>query len=553
MSEIRIIPLGGLREVGKNLYVVEVNREIYVLDCGVSYPEDSQYGIDKVISDLSYLESNADRLAGVFLTHGHEDAIGALPYFLNKFEVPVFGTALTIELAKMVCRETGLKFDEEDFHEIDEETQIDFAEASVQFFRTLHTIPDSVGIVIKTDEGSVVYTGDFKFDQTKIKNYETNLQSIAEIGRGGVIALLSDSQNADLLIENKSESVVGREVEKVFRNAEGRIIVSAVASNLLRIQQVLDAAQKTGRKVFISGRQVEEVIAIALKLERLAIPHEELIQPMEKLGDFEATEVVVLDASAPGESIANVSRMAEGRHSQVKIQKGDLVYVVTSPSASLELKMSEMHNQLYYAGGKMKTISDDVFASGHATPDELRLMINLLQPKYFIPVQGDYSMLEAHAGHAHETGVPRANTFILKNGDVMTYEKDKMTLTGQVQTGNVMIDGSGIGDIGNIVLRDRRILSEDGVIIAVVTINRRRKEIISGPRIVTRGFVFVKESRELIDESSDIVAEAVLDVLNEKNFDWSTLKQAVRDNLSKFLYKRTSRRPIVLPVIMEVR
>lgn len=555
MSEIRIIPLGGMREIGKNMYVVEVDKEMYVLDCGLSYPEESQFGIDTVIPDFSYVESNADRLAGIFLTDGHMDVMGALPYFLEKFDAPVFGTALTIELAKLAIENLGLNISTEDFHVIDEDTKIEFEKTSVEFFKTTHTIPDSVGISINTGDGSIVYTGDFRIDQSTHGQYRSNLLDIAAIGNKNVLALLSDSTNAESYIENASEIKVAEEVRNTFLNSESRIIVSAVSDNILRIQQVLDAAYHAGRKVFLTGRNIEQILEVAIKLEKLELPEKNLIQPIEDLGMYDNDQIIILEAPGPGESIKQIERMAEGFHKQVTIEKGDLVYVVTSPSASLDVQMGVMKNKIYRAGGTVETISDNIFASGHGTPDELKLMLNLIQPTYFIPVQGDYSMLSKHATLAHEVGIPSDHIFILKNGDVVTYNsgKEEAYVSGQIQTGNVLVDGSGVGDIGNIVLRDRRILSEDGVLVAVVTIDRRKKKIISGPKIVTRGFVFVKESVDLIEHSESIVRQSVEKILAEKKFDWGTLKQEIRDNLGKELYKQTNRRPIILPVITAVK
>ncbi len=555
MSNIRIIPLGGMREVGKNMYVVEVNQQIYVLDCGLIYPEDSQFGIDTIIPDFSYIESNADKLAGVFLTHGHLDAVGALPYFLEKFDVPVFGSNLTIELAKLAVRNVGLDISTEDFHVIDEETKIEFEDVSVEFFKTTHTIPESLGIVLNTPDGSIVYTGDFKFDQSARTNYKVNFLDIASIGAKNVLALLSDSSNAESYYENATELKVAEEVVDVFLDTDDRIIVSAVSDNILRIQQVLDAAHQTGRKVFLTGKQIEQIIQIALDLNQLELADPELIQPISDLDRFDNDQIVILDAAGPGESIKEIKRMAEGFHPQVQIEKGDLVFVVTSPTASMEVQMGIMKNQVYRAGGKTETLFDRIYATGHATPNELKLLLNLIQPKYFIPVQGDYSMLSKHAQLAQEVGMADDHIFILKNGDVLTYnQKDEELYTsGQVQTANVLVDGTGVGDIGNIVLRDRRILSEDGVLVAVVTINRRKKQIISGPKIVSRGFIFVKESVDLIETSEQIVRDSVNKVFNQKKFDWGTLKQEIRDNLGKELYKKTNRRPIILPVITEAK
>lgn len=552
MSNLKIIPLGGVRENARNMYVIENENAIFVLDCGLAYPENQLYGIDAVIPDFTYLEKNADKIAGVFLTHGHDDAIGALPYFLDKFDVPVFGSELTISLAKWYVEESGLDIQFDDYHAIDEEVEIDFDGTVVRFFRTTHTIPDSMGIAVRTDEGNIVYTGNFKFDQTASGDYKTEYGQISEIGREGVLALLSDSMEAESITENVPESDIQAEVLKTFQETKSRIIVVAVASNILRIQQVLNAASRYGRKVFITGRDVEAIIQIALDLNKLTLPEENLFVPIEKVNDYDDDQVVVLQTGGSGEPIKSLDEMARGLHSQVNIKKDDLVYIVTSPSSAMEVNVAKTENQVYRAGGTVKSISDNLKASGHATPNDLQWMINLLNPKYFIPIQGEYRMLAAHGDLAHETGISYSHIFIVSNGDVLEYSDGNLRQTGQVPAENTLIDGIGIGDVGNIVLRDRRILADDGIFVSVCTINRHQKKIVTGPYTVTRGFVFAKESQELIDKGNKIVEDVVNKTIQDKTFSWNTLKSNVRDELGSFLFKETKRRPIILPVIMEV-
>lgn len=551
MSTIKIIPLGGVRENGKNMYAVEVDEDIFVLDCGLMFPETELLGIDVVIPDFSYLEENKNRVTAVFLTHGHEDAIGALPYFLQKFDVPVFGTELTIALAKLFVEKDSQVSSFDDYHIVDDNTEIEFGDVVASFFRTTHTIPDSVGVALKTDEGSIVYTGDFKFDQSAKPMYQSNLSRIADIGKGKVLALLSDSSEAESPVENISDLKIAEEVLDTFQNADGRIIVASVASNILRIQQVFDAAHKSHKKIFITGSNLEKIVQIAMQLNKLQLPNEDLIVPITEIEKYSDQEIVVLETGVTGEPIKTLTRMAKGKHTQVNIKEGDLVYIVTSPSTAMEVTVAQAENLIYRAGGTVKQISDNLKASGHATPNDLKLMINLLKPTYFIPVQGEYRMLSAHAKLAHEVGMPYKNIFIPGKGDIMEYKNERMHVAGQVTVGNTMVDGIGIGDIGNIVLRDRKLLSEDGIFVAVVTINRRKSKIISGPEVMTRGFVYVKENTDLINQSNEIIREVVEENLNRKEFEWSRLKQEIRDALNKHLFEQTRRRPVILPIIME--
>ena len=534
------------------MYVIELEDAIFVLDCGLAYPEGQLFGIDAIIPDFTYLEENKDKIAGVFLTHGHDDAIGALPYFLDKFNVPVFGSELTIELAKWLVEESGLDVQFDDYHAVDEEVEIDFNGTIVRFFRTTHTIPDSMGIAVHTGEGNIVYTGNFKFDQTATGDYKTDYRQISEIGREGVLALLSDSMEAESITENVSESEIEKEVFDTVQKTKSRIIVVAVASNILRIQQVLNAAARLNRKVFITGRNVEKILEIALDLNKLSLADEDLFVPIEKINDYDDDEILVLETGSAGEPISTLDDMARGLHNQVNIQEDDLVYIVTSPSSSMEVAVANTENQVYRAGGRVKSITDNLKASGHGTPIDLQWMINLLDPKYFIPVQGEYRMLAAHGDLAHQTGIPYRDIFILSNGDVVQYEDGQMRQSGQVPADNTLVDGIGIGDVGNIVLRDRRILADDGIFISVCTINRQKKQLVSGPYTVTRGFVFAKESQDLIERGNEIVKKVVKETIQDKSFEWSTLKSNVRDELGSFLFKETKRRPIILPVIMEV-
>lgn len=551
MSDIKIVPLGGVRENGKNMYVAEVGEDIFVLDCGLKYPENELLGIDVVIPDFSYLEENAERIAGVFLTHGHADAIGALPYFLGKFRVPVFGTELTIELAKLsVNRTEGLK-NFKKFHVVDEDTEIDFGSTVVTFFRTTHTISDSVGISLKTAEGNIVYTGDFKFDQTAIPMYQTDFARLAEIGKEGVLALLSESSNAENPATVASESQIADEVFDTIRYWEGRIIVACVASNLQRVQQVLDAAYRSNRKVVLTGQDVERIIRTAMRLEKIQLPSEDLLVTLKEMPKYQPEELLILETGRMGEPIKSLQRMANGSHRSLKIVEGDLVYITTTPNTAMETVVAKTEDMIYRAGGTVKMISENLRVSGHANPADLQLLMNLLKPTYLIPIQGEYRQLAAHADLAHEVGMSYKNIFILGRGDVLEYKNKAMSFAGSVPADNIMIDGLGVGDIGNIVLRDRKVLSEDGIFVAVVTINRREKKIVSAPQITSRGFVYLKTSKDLMKESSSIITEIVEKHLQSDDFEWSKLKQEIRDQLSRYLFEQTKRRPVILPVIME--
>ena len=553
MSDIKIIALGGVRENAKNLYIVEINDSIFILDAGLRYPENEQLGVDFVIPNLDYLVENKDRIQGIFLTHGHADAIGALPYILQDAKVPVFGSSLTIELAKLFVKNAGVnKFN--NFHVIDSETEIEFDDAVVSFFKTTHSIPESMGIVLGTDRGNIVYTGDFKFDQAARPYYKTDLGRLAEIGQEGVLALLSDSANATSTEQTASEAEVGQEIDQVIADADGRVIIAAVASNLVRIQQVFDSAAEHGRRVVLTGFDVENIVRTAIRLKKLTVEHEKLIVKPKDMNKFEDHELIILENGRMGEPIDGLQKMAVGRHRYVQMKDGDLVYIVTTPSIAKEAAVARVNNAIYKAGGAVKMITQNLRVSGHANARELQLMLNLLRPQYLFPVQGEYRELQAHAELALEVGILPENIYIVKRGDIMHLSEDQGFLhEGTVPAGDVMIDGNAIGDVGNIVLRDRKVLSEDGIFIVAITVNKKERKIVSKARVNTRGFVYVKKSRDILSESADIVNATVENYLAGDSFDWGELKGAVRDEVAKFLFDQTKRRPAILPVVMEVR
>ncbi|HEL2575641.1 TPA: ribonuclease J [Streptococcus suis] len=553
MSSIKIMALGGVRENGKNLYIAEVNEHIFVLDAGAKYPENEQLGVDVVVPNFDYLEENKQRVAGVFLSHGHADAIGALPYLLEKVKVPVFGSHLTVELAKLIVKNNNSTKKFNDFHVIDADTEIDFGDAVVSFFQTTHSIPESLGVVIKTDQGNIVYTGDFKFDQAADKLYQTDFGRLAEIGNEGVLALLSDSANADSKVQVASMKEVANEIYNTISDWEGRIIVAAVASNITRIQQIFDAADKTGRRVVLTGHDVENIVCTAISLKKLKLVSERLLVKPKDMNKYEDHELIILETGRMGEPLNGLRKMSIGRHRYVEIKDGDLVYIVTTPSISKEAVVARVENMIYKAGGTVKSVSKNLHVSGHGNARDLQLMLNIMKPKYLFPIQGEYRQLNAHAKAALEIGMYPENIIIVKRGDVMAYEDGDFVHSGAVPAGDIMIDGNAMGDVGNVVLRDRKILSEDGIFIVALTVNRREKRIISKARVNTRGFVYVKKSKDILREASDLVNASVENYFTKDSFDWSELKATVRDDLAKFLFDQTKRRPAILPVIMEVK
>lgn len=549
---IKIIPFGGVRENGKNMYAVEIHNDIYILDCGLKYPENELLGIDIVIPDFSYLVENKDRIVGVFLTHGHADAIGALPYFLKEIEVPVFGSEMTIALAKITVNDDPDLRKFKNFHVVDEKKEIDFGDVTVSFFKTTHTIPDSLGIVLDCDEGRIVYTGDFKFDQTATDGYATDFGRLAQIGTKKVIALLSDSANAENFERPSNETEIAASIAEIIKYHEGRVVVASVASNILRIQQVIDAAVQSGRKVVLTGHDLEKIVNTAIKLNKINIPDDDLIVPLNKLDKLAPEETIVLETGKLGEPIKALQKMASRRRGKLRIEQGDLVLIATNPSHAMETTFAKTKDMLYRAGAEVKSISDRANANGHASRNDLQLMLNLIKPQFLIPIQGEYRLLAAHQELAEQVGMKPEQIFIVNKGDVLEYQDGEMFHGKGIEVGNTMIDGIGVGDIGNIVLRDRKILSEDGVFVAVVTIDRKKKIIIKEPKITSKGFVYVKASGDLIEESSKLVKKTVQANLDNKEFDWGHLKQDVRDKLGKYLYDQTKRRPVILPVIMEV-
>lgn len=550
-QKIRIMILGGVRENGKNMYAVQVDDEIFIMDAGLKYPDSSLLGIDVVIPDLDFFKEYGDRIAGIFLTHGHADAIGALPYILRDYDIPVFGSKLTIELAKIAVQRENRHRKNDLFHVIDADTAIDFKNASVSFFKTTHSLPDSLGIDISTKEGEIVYTGDFKFDPSAQEGYKTDFVRLAEISQKGVLALLSDSTNSEAVFPNDQQTSIENYILDTFKNHPGRIIVASKASNIIRVQEIFKAAAKTGRRVFLTGRDVGRIVYTAMKLGYLDVP-ENLLLHSKDLKKTPDDQLVILETGRMGEPLKSLQKMSTNRHRMIKIKKGDMVFIATTPSHSVETMVAQTSDMIYKAGGIVKQLGRDKHTSGHATGRDLQMLIDTLKPKFLIPAIGEYRLLEIHKDLAVEAGMNPKDIYLTKNGDCLELDKGRFYLTNSVPGEDTMIDGAGVGDVGNIVLRDREVLSDDGIFIAAVTIDRKKKKIISNPIVSTRGFVYIKANHELMDGAVEVIKEAINNNFEHKRFDWAELKQDVRTDLEKFLYKQTGRRPVVLPVVMEV-
>ncbi|MGJ7921006.1 ribonuclease J [Neobacillus sp. LXY-4] len=549
-ESIKLIALGGVGEIGKNMYLVEIDEDIYIVDAGLMFPEDEMLGIDIVIPEITYLLTNKERVKACFLTHGHEDHIGALSYVLKSIPIPVYGTKLTLALAEAKLKEQEF-VGEADFREVNSNTILSFPTTKVSFFKTNHSIPDSVGICFHTSQGAIVHTGDFKFDQAAAELYKPEIGKMATIGDQGVLCLLSDSMEAEKPGYTTSEAKVVREMNDVFYNAKGRIIAACFASDLNRIQHLFDAAYLTNRKVAVVGKSLQRVFEIALKLEYIQVP-EDVIIPLSEVKKYSDEQIVVLTTGSQGEPLEALQKMAKQAHKYVNIQSGDTVLFAASPLRGSELLLSKTIDMLYRAGANVVSGRETVQVSSHGSQEELKLMINLMKPQFFIPVHGEYKMLKAHLKVAKACGIPDDHIYIPEKGEVVEIKDGKLQPGAKVPAGNVLIDGIGVGDVGNIVLRDRKLLSQDGILIVVVTLNKSDKKIAAGPEIISRGFVYVRESEKLMEESTARVREVVEKSIAKESFDWTTLKQDMRDTLNQYLFEKTKRRPMILPIIMEV-
>lgn len=553
IDKLSIFALGGVGEIGKNMYVVQHANDIVVIDCGLKFPEEDMLGIDMVIPDISYLTENRDKVRAILITHGHEDHIGGLPYVLKHLNVPVYATRLTMGLIEGKLKEAGLLGDTKRIV-ITADSELTLGSITASFFRTNHSIPDSVGVCLDTPEGRVVHTGDFKFDHTPVNDQYADLQRMAEIGKQGVLALLSDSTNAERPGFTPSEKTVGTAIEEVFRSAKQRVVIATFASNVHRIQQVIDAAEATRRKVTVIGRSMVNVVTIAHELGYLRIPDGMLIEP-EEVNKMAADRVVILSTGSQGEPMSALTRMARSNHRKVDILPGDTVIIAATPIPGNERYVGRTVDELMRIGANViygPGSVTGVHVSGHGSQEELKLMLNLIKPKYFIPIHGEYRMLRQHGLLAESIGMDREDIFIVDNGETVEFQDGVARKGSKVPSGNILIDGLGVGDVGNIVLRDRKLLSQDGILVVVVTLSKQDGAIMSGPDIISRGFVYVRESEGLLEEANRIVTSTLQRLMNENVNEWASLKTHVKDALGRFLYEQTRRRPMILPIIMEV-
>ncbi len=549
-ARLRLIPLGGLGEVGKNMLVVEYGDALLVVDAGLMFPEEEMLGIDLVLPDFSYVLERADQVTGIILTHGHEDHTGALPYVLRELRVPVYGTRLTLGLVRGKLAEHNLG--KVRFKEISPGKTIQIGPFTLRFVSVSHSIPDGVAVVIDTPVGRIIHSGDFKIDQTPLDSRGTDICSLAALSKDGVLALLSDSTNAEVPGHVSPERAVGKVLDDIFQDAEGRIIVASFASHIHRMQQVVDVAARAGRKLAVVGRSMVNNVAIASELGYMNIP-EHMLFDIEEMAKHNPSEICILSTGSQGEPLSALARMAAHEHRHVRIETGDTVIISASPVPGNEKAVSRTIDRLFRAGAEVfyESVSG-VHVSGHGAQQELAMMIGIVKPKYFVPIHGEYRHLKYHARLAEGVGIPAENIFVMQNGDVIEMSPKKAEIVDRVQAGMILVDGLGVGDVGNVVLRDRQQLAEDGIFMVVVAISAQTGEVVSRPEIISRGFVYVKEAQDLLDEARLRVEERLALTAKEQITDWGLLKADVRNALSQFLYDETGRRPMILPVVVEV-
>jgi len=549
-AKLTIIPLGGLGEIGKNMLAIRYGGHLLVIDCGLIFPEDDMFGIDVVIPDMTYLLENRGQLRGIVLTHGHEDHIGALPYLLRELDVPIYGTKLTLGLVEAKLREQEARATRLCCLKPREVAKV--GPFRIELIRVSHSIADAVAVAVHTPVGTIVHTGDFKFDPTPVDGEVTDFYKFAELGEKGVLVLLSDSTNVERPGHTLSERTVGEAFAEAFGQSKERIIVASFASNIPRIQQVINLASKFNRRVAVAGRSMVNVVSIATELGYLHIPPGTLVD-LEEVNRLPLQQVVILTTGSQGEPMSALSRMAAADHRQLGIVPGDTVLISSNPIPGNEKMVGRVIDQLFRQGADVihEAISG-IHVSGHASQEELKLMLNLVRPRFFVPVHGEYRMLVKHARLAEQVGIPRQNIFVCENGQVLEFTKEKGLVSGTVPAGRVLVDGLGVGDVGNIVLRDRKQLAQDGILIVVVTLDREAHAVVAGPDIVSRGFVYVREAEALLEEAKEKVNAVLSECLERQASNWGAIKGSVRESLGRFLYERTGRRPMILPIIMEV-
>lgn len=550
-ESLRIIPLGGLGEIGKNITAIEYEDEIIVIDCGISFPDEDMYGIDLVIPDIKYLLDNKDKVKGLFLTHGHEDHIGAIPYILKQINMPVYGTKLTIGLVESKLKEHDM-LSKTNLIPISPGESIKLNKLIIEFIRVTHSIAESCALAIHTPIGTVLHTGDFKIDYTPIDGKVMDLNRIAQLGQEGILLLMADSTNVERAGHSLSEKIIGETLNRIISNANGRVIVATFASNIHRMQQIADASMMYNRKIVFSGRSMENISNVAMDLGYLHIPKESIVG-IEDLNRYPSDKITIITTGSQGEPMAGLSRTAYGSHRHISIEQDDLFIISASPIPGNDKLVSRVINQLYRKGVEVIYEDlEDIHVSGHAYKEELKLIHTLVKPKYFMPVHGEYRHLKHHSDLALKLGMDKSNVFTLETGQVLEISQDKAIATEKVHTGVVFVDGIGIGDVGNIVLRDRRDLARDGMVTIVVAINKETYSIVSGPDIITRGFIYARESEGLIKKIKDVAKEEIEICLENNIIEWQVLKSGVRKSVEQLLYHKTKRRPSVFPIIMEV-
>ncbi len=550
-SNLKIIALGGLDEIGKNITVFEYEDEIVLVDCGLEFPEDDMLGVDLVIPDVTYLIKNKDKIKGLVITHGHEDHIGAIPYVLKQVNMPIYATRLTVKLIEHKLEEHHIR-NQVKVNVVNQGETVNFGKMQVEFIRSSHSIPDAVMLAIHTPVGTVVHTGDFKVDYTPIDGQEMDLGRIAEIGNRGVLALLSDSTNAERKGFTMSEKSIGPVFDNLFEGCKKRIVVATFASNVHRVQQIVNSAVKFGRKIAVSGRSMINMIEAARELNYIDAP-DDLFIDIDMIKNYTDDQLVIITTGSQGETMSALTRMANGEHKKVTITGNDLVIISANPIPGNEKSVSKVIDQLMKIGAEVVySALADVHVSGHACQEEQKLIMALVKPKYFLPIHGEYRQLMAHRDTAIEMGIPKDNIFITGNGRVLELNENEAKYTGTVPSGRVMVDGLGVGDVGSIVLRDRQHLSQDGLIVIVMTMDNQTGEIVAGPDVISRGFVYVRESENLMDDVKSFIREEIRDLENKHIRDWSTIKSTLKDDVRDFVFDRTKRNPMILPIIMEM-